>query len=731
MPGRSVVLLLDIFQEPTRKKTLSGVKTTALMKPRTYSASASHYTRIWYRKAPAAACSSGGTTANPASQLQLEYTPAQVLQEKVFFSALLTVAADVSVTVGGATVPATWTKTPENDIGIHHGEASFSGHSGDVVVTIHRGGTVIAKVTGASISDSCTNGIQNYNAWVGSASSSAAVSASPGLKLDDVVCVNGTSVNDFVGLCEFACHYGYCPYSACTCESLGAERKKSGYPIAGEDATYSGLCSFSCNYGYCPENACGTEEVELTVPIVSGFAAPACVAGTDDGDLAGLCSYACNFVTVLSTPAPVPQGALECTQSAYCWTECRRYYCPDSCVSKDSSDDGNDGSSGDGSHGGGSGDVAYVGPSLWTDDDHDALCEPPCTLTLLKYPLSPTSTVTWGPVTVPLISPGDNDAVVTTSTVVTPKPFPLGYHATSLPINLHPGVELMPTDSSFTWTTGPSPSITVGPGATFTSSTTGVVIVTFHSSSHSVDVQPTSTGTIIQPKPPIPKITVKPGKPHDSPPGLGTCPGSSGGSSGGGGSHGHGNDDDDDEEPNSCCTTQTASICTEVISSYTPAGAATMTTTTKSYCEATASCSPTGSTETITRTSEEIHPMTVTAVDVFATAEPDSGLKSIASSISSRQKADFATEWATKTTSSDSRPAPTSGSNPGKVEITYYKDDAPDAVITDGAYNGMKDGMSFTIFGTKCIYKDTSGGFALWGRDLRKGKSALESLGDL
>jgi hypothetical protein len=91
-----------------------------------------------------------------------------------------------------------------------------------------------------------------------------------------------------------------------------------------------------------------------------------------------------------------------------------------------------------------------------------------------------------------------------------------------------------------------------------------------------------------------------------------------------------------------------------------------------------------------------------------------------------------------KATSSDSRPTPTSGSNPGKVEITYYKDDgkksgewdvwnisqfplpegiyigcpevssvAPDAVITDGAYNGMKDRMSFTIFGTKCTYKDT------------------------
>ncbi|GFF25111.1 hypothetical protein IFM46972_01287 [Aspergillus udagawae] len=307
MPGRSavsVVLLLDIFQEPTRKKTLSGVKSTALMKPRTYSA-------IWYRKAPAAACSSGGTTANTAIQPQLEYTPAQVLQDKVFFSALLTVAADVSVTclLRGS-------RPPENDIGIHHGEASFSGHSGDVVVTIHRGGTVIAKFTGASISDSCTDGIQNYNARVGGASSSAAVSVSTGLKLDDAVCVNGTGVNNFVGLCEFACHYGYCPYSACTCESLGAERKKpnatgtQGCPIPGEDATYSGLCSLSCNYGYCPENACGTEEVELTVPTVSDFAAPACVAGTDDGDLAGLCSYACNFVTALSTPAPVPQRAL-------------------------------------------------------------------------------------------------------------------------------------------------------------------------------------------------------------------------------------------------------------------------------------------------------------------------------------------------------------------------------------------------------------------------------------
>ncbi|KAI9039615.1 glycoside hydrolase family 71 protein [Aspergillus affinis] len=765
--------------------------------------------QVWYRKAPAAACSSGGTSANTASQLQLEYTPAQVLQDKVFFSALLTLAADVTVTVGGATVPATWIKTPENDIGIHHGEASFRGHSGEVVVTIHRGGSVIAKVTGASISDSCTDGIQNYNAWVGSASSSSAVQASPGLKLDDAVCVNGTGVNNFVGLCEFACQYGYCPYSACTCEALGAQRKKpkatgvQGYPIAGEDATYSGLCSFSCNYDYCPPEACGTEKVELTVPTVSDFASPACVSGTGDGDLAGLCSYACNFgYCPISSCTCTATGALNVPKApktglsgkgasgkdplvydGLCNFACSRGdYCPDPCVSKESSDDdGNSGSSGDGSHGGGSGDVVYVPPSLWTDDDHDALCEAPCTLILPDYPVTPTQTVTWGPVTIPLISHDSHDnAVVTTSTVITPSPFPVGYipfypvyvpaDSANMTINptqaimppsqgitLPPGVELMPTDPSYTWTTDPSPSITAGPGATSTSTTAGVVIVTFHSSSHSEDIQPTPTGTIILPKTPIPEVTVKPGKPKDSggcgplstKPGcgtnfcalLGTCPGSSGGSSGGGSSNGKGSDDDDDDEPKSCSTTQTASICTEVISSYTPAGANTLTTTTDTYCVATAGCSPTGSTETITKTtSEEIHPMTVTAVDVFATVEPDSVYQSIASSIRSRQKADFTTEWATKTTSSDSRPAPTSGSDKGKLEITYYRDSSkstgewdvwntstfplpegiligcpdasrvkPDAVNTKDAYPRMRDGMSFTIFGSKCTYKDTAG----------------------
>lgn len=51
---------------------------------------------VWYRKQPAAACDAGDTTANTASQLQIEFDPASVMQDRVFFTAVLGSAADVS-----------------------------------------------------------------------------------------------------------------------------------------------------------------------------------------------------------------------------------------------------------------------------------------------------------------------------------------------------------------------------------------------------------------------------------------------------------------------------------------------------------------------------------------------------------------------------------------------------------------------------------------------------------
>lgn len=171
----------------------------------------------WYRKTPAALCNSGGTTGNTAWQLQVEFSPADVVQDRVFFSAFLASNADVTVSIGGASVAAKWTDIPDNYIGHYHGSVEFGGKTGPVVVTISRNGQTVMSGTGVSISTSCaTGGMQNWNMWVGSAGGSASISATP-TDLGKEVCVAGTSVGNFVGLCEFTCNLGYCPFGACQC----------------------------------------------------------------------------------------------------------------------------------------------------------------------------------------------------------------------------------------------------------------------------------------------------------------------------------------------------------------------------------------------------------------------------------------------------------------------------------------------------------------------------------
>jgi hypothetical protein len=171
----------------------------------------------WWWWSAASACGDGGTTGNTASQLQLEFAPGQVSQDRIFFTALLGSAADVSVTIGGTIVPAQWTAKPDSGIGLHHSSANFTAsHRGDVAITIRRGNAQIAAARpGASGSigpQSCVNGLTNCNALVAVDWSPSTISATPALKRNQQGYIQGTGTGNFRGLCEFNCR--------CNCQPL-------------------------------------------------------------------------------------------------------------------------------------------------------------------------------------------------------------------------------------------------------------------------------------------------------------------------------------------------------------------------------------------------------------------------------------------------------------------------------------------------------------------------------
>lgn len=254
---------------------------------------------FWYRLHPAAACTTGGTTGNTASQLQYEWEPHSILLDSVFFSALLTSEADIEVTVGGTRVPAYWRNKPAGGVGMYHGYTDAGSHTGAVEIKLHRGSDIIAQVTGEAISASCTNNINNYNAWVGSQFTKRIPPVSTP-SLSTQVCVEGWAVPAFYKLCEYACSLGYCPPGACVCRAMGPqpERPKwtgvNGYPNEGLSPSYGGLCSFDCGFGYCPSEFCGTTQHELVEPRVSPFLPSTCASGTAEGAYQALCSFTCS-----------------------------------------------------------------------------------------------------------------------------------------------------------------------------------------------------------------------------------------------------------------------------------------------------------------------------------------------------------------------------------------------------------------------------------------------------
>ncbi|CAG7936279.1 unnamed protein product [Penicillium salamii] len=317
---------------------------------------------FWYRPNPVSACSSAGTTVNTASQLQIEFEPAQALDDRIFFMALLQDGNHGVKVTNGDDEFIEWDSQPDDNIGPGLWFGSYPASPGQVEITLYKGDVVSGSAKGLEISSRCENDMNNFNAWVGSLRGKYQIAGSYETQADlaDQVCVKGTGAYDFDDLCSFTCHYGYCPIGACTCEHRGVARTKPkatgtiGYPAEGRDANYGGLCSFACNYGHCPSKLCDTTEHPMPVPTVSDFLPPACIAGTADGDFTGLCAYSCgygycpiNICTCTKTgalvqpPAQTKAGGVAGSGQSnildnLCDFTCSRGYCPPgTCASKD------------------------------------------------------------------------------------------------------------------------------------------------------------------------------------------------------------------------------------------------------------------------------------------------------------------------------------------------------------------------------------------------------------
>lgn len=143
----------------------------------------------WHRPHPKNACGTGGTTGNTASQLQTVYAPGELTNDRVFYAALLSSTATVTVSIGGASTAGTWTYVPSGGIGLYRGSVDFAGRTGSVIVTVSGGGRTL-QASGSSITTSCTNGIENWNPIVIKGSARAIASVSP-LSLTTAGCTKG------------------------------------------------------------------------------------------------------------------------------------------------------------------------------------------------------------------------------------------------------------------------------------------------------------------------------------------------------------------------------------------------------------------------------------------------------------------------------------------------------------------------------------------------------------
>ncbi|CRK37986.1 hypothetical protein BN1708_007593 [Verticillium longisporum] len=278
----------------------------------------------WYRLNPGSACSSGGTTGNTPSQHQTVYSPAELSEDRIFYSALLGSNAAATVSIGGkAQAQWAWDSIPDGGVGIYHGSVPFNGATGEVVVTLSKGGL---SVKGPAITTDCSKnaGLNNWNAWVGS-SKGAAVSVTPPRSLGDQMGLKVTEPKSLnidawpaAGALPFSCNHNYCPTGVCT-----------------KDASLKGKCVI-------PQPIPEPAEPEPEVPVTQ----QGCVSGTGQGNFGGLCDFSCGrgycpspctcsikgrmVQPPASKPVGYPLANLGSEYIGLCAFACSRGYCPPS-----------------------------------------------------------------------------------------------------------------------------------------------------------------------------------------------------------------------------------------------------------------------------------------------------------------------------------------------------------------------------------------------------------------
>lgn len=171
----------------------------------------------WYRNSLADDCGAGDTTGNTAQQLQIEFPPDKVMQDRVFVTALLREYAELEIS--GQTEPLTWDFIPDNQTGLYHTSFPLSHNEGIQLTIVRDDVGIFDTVTGQNVGpEYCINGLTNWNAWVGSYTTAAAgFAVKPAHTLQQQKCVQGYGAGNFDGLCQFTCKYGYVsqitPYS--------------------------------------------------------------------------------------------------------------------------------------------------------------------------------------------------------------------------------------------------------------------------------------------------------------------------------------------------------------------------------------------------------------------------------------------------------------------------------------------------------------------------------------